>query len=78
MVRYLDDMLILSHTIQHCTKNEEIFNRKLHLLCSARSSHELRRGNIYPAEYELYNKYNEIDFTLMSENRSFGNEDRFN
>ena len=71
-------MLILSHTIQHCTKNEEIFNGKLHLLCSARSSHELRHGNIDPAEYELYNKYNKIDFTLMSENRSFGNGDRFN
>ena len=40
--------------------------------------HELRHGHISPAEFGLYNKYKEINFSPMSENIISGNGDRFN
>ena len=42
---------------------------------NTRSSHEPRRSRISPG---LYNKYKEINFAPMSENRISGNGDRFN
>ena len=38
----------------------------------------MSRDTISPAKFELYNKYKEINFAPMSENRISGNEDRFN
>ena len=45
---------------------------------NTRSSHETRHGHISPAEFGLYNKYKEINFSPMSENRISGYGDRFN
>ena len=45
---------------------------------NTRSSHESRHSHISPAEFGLYNKYKEINFAPMSENRISGNGDRFN
>ena len=39
-----------------------------------KSSRELRHSYISPAEFGFYNKYKEINFSLMSENRIFGSE----
>ena len=45
---------------------------------NTRSSYEPRHSHISPAEFGLYNKCKEINFTPMSENRISGNGDRFN
>ena len=45
---------------------------------NTRCSHEPRHSHISLAEFGLYNKHKETNFALMSENRIFGNRDRFN
>ena len=45
---------------------------------STRSSHESKHSHISPAEFGLYNKHKEINFSHMSENIISGNGDRFN
>ena len=43
-----------------------------------RSSHESRHGHLSPAEFGIYNKYKNINFAFMPENKISGNGDRFN
>ena len=45
---------------------------------NTRSSHIPRHSHISPADFGLYNKYKEINFAPMSQNRISGNGDRFN
>ena len=45
---------------------------------NSKSSHKSRHGHISPTEFGLYNRYKEIDFVSISENRISGNGDRFN
>ena len=45
---------------------------------NTRSSHELRHGQLSPAKFGFYNKYKNINFVPVSENRISGNGDRFN
>ena len=45
---------------------------------NTRSSHASRHSHLSPVEFGLYNKYKEINFAPMSENRISGNGDGFN
>ena len=60
-------------------QSDNIFGRYVEFeLHNTRSSHESRHGHISLAEFELYNKFKEINFAPMSENRISGYGDRFN
>ena len=51
-------------------QNDNIFGRYVDFEShSTRSSHDPRHSHISPAEFELYNKYEEINFAPMPENR---------
>ena len=60
-------------------QSDNIFGRYVDLEShNTRISHESRHSHISPAELGLCSKYNKINFVPMSENRIFGNGDRFN
>ena len=59
-------------------QSDNIFGRYIDFESrNTRSSPESRHSHISPAEFGLYNKYKEINFAPMSENRISGNGDRF-
>ena len=60
-------------------QSDDIFGRYVGFEShNTRSSHKQRHCHISPAEFGLYNKYEEINFAPMPENRISGNGDRFN
>ena len=77
MFRKLLKIPISSQKNQH--QSDNIFGRYIDFEShNVTTSHESRHNHLSSAEFGLYNKYKDINFAAMSENRISGNGDRFN